>query len=346
MTSESSAIRPLCSGSRGTTAIRCSSGASAECLGERVRGVRRPEVLVLEVDQPSRAAQGLAVGPADAPLTLGREGEGWALRRVRAQDLDRRGAGGRWVGTGGRERVGSARLARQVSQDDPERVAVVEGGWVGPSFPEGVRQVADRRPADLELQVVPGRAVPVRRVQVDSLRVAVVPAVVTPAVTQVDAADEGDVVLGPGAPEEDELLMVAATAPHSFVEHELAAGFVDLVDELGVLLLAEVRDTRVRPPEETADVHATPREIREDVGELGARSVETFVGIAFPVGQVHPVVPFEPAQLVVEPAEVLGPVDEHPHVVAFGPRRAVAPAAVDVGRWIPSFGGGQEPAVE
>jgi len=72
-----------------------------------------------------------------------------------------------------------------------------------------------------------------------------VSAVVTPSVTQVDPADEGDVVFGPRAPEEHELLMVAAATPDAFIEKELTAGIVDLAYELRILLLAEMGRARV-----------------------------------------------------------------------------------------------------
>jgi hypothetical protein len=58
-----------------------------------------------------------------------------------------------------------------------------------------MRHVADRRPPDLELNVVPRRSIAVLRVEVDYLRVALVPGVVVSAVTEVDPTDEGDVVV-------------------------------------------------------------------------------------------------------------------------------------------------------
>ena len=51
-------------------------------------------------------------------------------------------------------------------------------------------------PPDFELNVVPRRSIAVLGVEVDCLRVALVPGVVVSAVTEVDPADEGDVVVG------------------------------------------------------------------------------------------------------------------------------------------------------
>ena len=161
---------------------------------------------------------------------------------------------------------GSAGLAGEGAHARAPRVPVVERGRVVPPLPEGVRQVADRRSAHLELHVVPGRAVAVARVELDRLRVAAVPVVVAPPVAEVDAADEGDVVVGAGrVAEEDQLLVMASAAPDPFVEQDLAAGLVDLAHEANVLLLGEVGLTRMGAPEEPADVHVPPGEVAEHV---------------------------------------------------------------------------------
>ena len=99
---------------------------------------------------------------------------------------------------------------------------MVEGGRVLPALPEGDRQVADGRAADLQLHVVPGRVRAVALVHRHRLGVAQVALVVAAPVAQVDAAHEGDVVLGPGASEQHQLLVVAPAAPDALVEHELA----------------------------------------------------------------------------------------------------------------------------
>ena len=162
---------------------------------------------------------------------------------------------------------------------------------------------------------------------------------------EVDAADERDVVLGSGAPEQHELLVMAPAAPHAFVEHQLTARLVHLAHERGVVLLAEVGLARMRTPEQPAHVHVAPGEVGEDLAQLGAGPVELLVGIALPIGEVDPVARLELAQLPVEPAEVLGPVDEHLDVVALGPRLAVAAAPIDLGGGVAPLVRGQEPVV-
>ena len=89
MVSDASATVPLCSGKRGTTAMTWSSGARRSASASASRRVRRPQVLVLEVDEPARPTQRLAVGAPDAALAVGRERERRPLGRIRAQDLHR-----------------------------------------------------------------------------------------------------------------------------------------------------------------------------------------------------------------------------------------------------------------
>src|SRR5918994_962205 len=160
---------------------------------------------------------------------------------------------------------------------------MVERGGVIPTFAEGVRDVADRRSPELKLNIVPGRSVPVPGVEIDRLRVAFVTGVIPAAVAQVDPADEGDVLVrSRRATDDDELLMMASTTPDALVEKYLAARFVDLADELGVLLLAEVGLSWVRTPQKTAHVDAATREVGEHVPHRGARAGETLIRVALP----------------------------------------------------------------
>ena len=64
--------RPSTSGWRGTTTTRCSSGLRRSAVGEQPGDVRRPHVLVLEVDQPPRPSEGLR--ERRAPPTARRRG--------------------------------------------------------------------------------------------------------------------------------------------------------------------------------------------------------------------------------------------------------------------------------
>jgi hypothetical protein len=74
------------------------SGRALECGGEDARDVERPQVLVLEVDQPLGSADRLGVGQGDAAFPLRGIRVARSTARVGPQELDRAGTGGRWVG--------------------------------------------------------------------------------------------------------------------------------------------------------------------------------------------------------------------------------------------------------
>ena len=151
------------------------------------------------------------------------------------------GAGRGRVAQHRRQRAGVPRLADLPGQPGPPRVAVVERGRVLPALPEGDRQVPDGRAADLQLHVVPGRAVAVAPVHRHRLGVAQVALVVAAPVAQVDPAHEGDVLVLPvGVADQDQLLVLAARSPDPLVEQDLAAGLVDDLADVQVLLLLEV----------------------------------------------------------------------------------------------------------
>jgi hypothetical protein len=121
----------------------------------------------------------------------------------------------------------------------PERVAVIQRGRVLPAFPEAEGQVPDRWPAQLQLDVVPGRPGPVLTVHLDRLGVALMPGVVAAAMGEVDAAGEGHVLVGVGPVHQDQLLVMGAGAADPLVEQDLAPGLVDHVPQMQVLALAE-----------------------------------------------------------------------------------------------------------
>ena len=81
------------------------------------------------------------------------------------------------------------------------------------------------RASNLRLDVVPGRPTSIEpRREVHRLRVAGVVVVVAAAQPEVDAADEGDVVVrAAGVPDDDKLLVVTAGPPRTRVQHDVAA---------------------------------------------------------------------------------------------------------------------------
>ena len=86
-------------------------------------------------------------------------------------------------------------------------------------------------------------------------------------------------------PDHEELLVVAAAVPHALVENDLASGLVDRLGQRRVALLGEVRLTRMRPPQQRADLHAASGDVGKDATDLGARSREALVAVALPVGE-------------------------------------------------------------
>ena len=126
---------------------------------------------------------------------------------------------------------------------------MVDRRRIVPAFAERVRDVTDRRPPQLQLEVVPGRSFAVAHVEFDGLHVSLVTGIVMTTVGQVDTADERHVVIGSlGAAYKDELLMMAPATPHALVEQDLTTRVIDLAHEPGVLLLTEVRLARMRAP--------------------------------------------------------------------------------------------------
>ncbi len=215
------------------------------------------------IDEPPRPAERLAVGTPDAALAVRREGVSQTLGGVRTDDLHGVGSGRRRVTRHRRELAWTARLPREVAQHDSKWVAMVERRGVLPTFAEGVRDVAHRRSVELELNTVPRRSFAVPGFQIGRLRVAFVTVVVVAAVTNVDPADERHILGSGSAAHDDELLVMASTATDTLVEKHLTTGFVDLANELGVLLFAEVRQTRVGTPHEAAHVNVAPHQIGE-----------------------------------------------------------------------------------
>ena len=214
--------------------------------------MRRPEVLVLEIDQPPGPSKGLGVGPGDAALTVRSERIRRLLDRIGPKDLHRvRTASGR-IAQHRRERIGPPRLAGEPGKSRAQRVAMVERGRVVPPLAEGEGEIPDRRALDLELDVVPRRPFAVPVVDVDGLGIAPVVLVVVAAVAQIDAADEADVIVLPArVPQQDELLMMRPAPAHPFVEQDLGARVVDRLGEVDGLLLAHPHLVGVRTPDQT-----------------------------------------------------------------------------------------------
>ena len=165
-------------------------GVLPQRVTEVAADLLRPQVLVLEVDQPSGVPHGLGVAGRHAALAVG--GEVVALGedgRVGAQDLHRllrAGRCGRWWGLLG-QRPGREVLALGEAREDPPGVERERRG-VLPALPEHRLDVEDRGALDGDVHVVPRRSRTEHLRHGDDLAVAVVLDAVAAAVAEVDAA--------------------------------------------------------------------------------------------------------------------------------------------------------------
>ena len=78
----------------------------------------------------------------------------------------------RRVVEGCRQAFRPARLMRQASERDAQRVAMIEGRRVLPALTKGVLEIADGRTSGRELYIVPWRIGSVAIVELDCLRIA------------------------------------------------------------------------------------------------------------------------------------------------------------------------------
>jgi hypothetical protein len=110
-----------------------------------------------------------------------------------------------------------------------------------------MEEIGDRRPPNLELDVVPGRPGPVPPVDGDRLGIAHVVLVVVSSMAKIDPAHERHALAGGLLTlNENHLLMVRAESTNPLVEQDLAAPLVDDLRELRIFLLAELLLIRVR----------------------------------------------------------------------------------------------------
>ena len=195
---------------------------------------------------------------------------------------------------------------------------MVQRRRVVPALRERVEDVRHRGAADLRHRVVPRRGLAVPLVQRRRLGIAGVRRVVATTVTEVDAADERDVVFWPAlATYDQELLVVGPTATNPLVEERLSAALVDDGSEVIVLLLVE--PTRVGAPQQRPDLDTPARRRRQELSDGRAVLRHAFVGVAAPVGQEDPVLGPSRLDDLQEAGKVVGAVDPRHHEVAGGP---------------------------
>ncbi len=233
-------------------------------------------------------------------------------------------------------------MVQELSQ--PSQRAAAERGRVLPAFAEGGFDIADGRAVDRELDVVPGRARPVGRGERLAERVAPVCGVVATAVTQVDAADESDVPLGPSrVTQYDGLLMVRTAGAHPHVEQAFSARRSDLLTEVTVLAFAELEAVQVRTPDQPLDDDSALGRRTQHLSDLATGAVEPFVWIAAPVGEQQQVARLLGADGLEQFTEVHRAVNEGSYLVPRRPRHSPGPAALQTGRRVASLAGREQP---
>ena len=159
--------------------------------------------------------------------------------------------------------------------------------------------------------------------------------VVGSAVAQVDAADVRDVELRPARMAHDnDLLMVRASRTHPHVAKTLAAGGLDLVAEMVVLLRAERELVPVRPPNESLDDDAAGRCRAQHPRHLGAVTVEPLIRVAAPVGEHDEVAGDGSLQGLQQFGKVHRAVHERSYVIAGGVRAPIASPPIERGEGV------------
>ena len=171
-------------------------GIVAKGASEQIGDPLRPQVLVLDIDQPPGARHRLVVAARDAALTVRREVVFEMRIGVGSQHLNRvrsaRGRIRRLLRQSARRQV----RAPQLVLDPGDRRQHVQCRRVVPALPERRVQRADDRALYPQLHVVPRRMLAVALGHLHRLWVAAVRRVVAAGVAQVDAARERDVALG------------------------------------------------------------------------------------------------------------------------------------------------------
>ncbi|HEY6678038.1 MAG TPA: hypothetical protein VI411_03950, partial [Actinomycetota bacterium] len=103
----------------------------------------------------------------------------------------------------------------------------LERGLIVPPFAERLHEIGDGRTVNLGLYVVPRRSRAECGVDHLSLRVAFMALVVATPVAEVDATDEGEILIAVGrVQEQHQFLVVRSAAPDTRVQEQDSAGII------------------------------------------------------------------------------------------------------------------------
>ena len=268
---------PLRSGCRGHDHDEAKVGGACEGRLEQRCDLLGPEILILHVDERASPTERLGVHAGDASLAVRRERIRRPLRRIRPKHLHGVGALRRRGPVVRGKRLGGFRLAGRLDGEPAEPDArLLQRRFIVPTFAERLHQVGDGGPVHLGLDVVPWRSRTERRVERLSLRVAFVTLVVPTPVTEVDAADEGEVLLGAtGVQEQHQLLMMRPSAPDTGVQEQDPAGAITISARSLASPSLKPKTPgweRQRSPRTSTPRPASPESESPSVGPLGPRS--------------------------------------------------------------------------
>ncbi len=330
--------RPLPVGEAGHDRDHMQFGIRLHRAGEQLGDERRPQVLILDVDQAPCAGKCLPVGVRDAAFTQRREGVAPKPGRVGPQHLHGVGPCGRRIGQRLRK-VAAGECAGVIGavHQHPDRTGQLQHTAAVPPLAKGLLHVADGRATDRDLRVMPGRTIPVFRRKVHRLHIATVGGVVVSTPAKVDATHECDVLSRPvGASEDDEFLMMGSGTPGTGVQQHIATRLVDVAGQLGVLALAAFEPVRLRTPDQPENHYAGTRAITENSTDRGIRTGQKFLGVAPKVGEIDFIAAMGRAQLLIQTAEIRRAVDERLDRIPRGP-------SADISRPITALGSREEP---
>ena len=163
-------------------------------------------------------------------------------------------------------------MERALILPKPE-AAAFERGRIVPPLAERLHQVADRRTMNLRLDVMPRWSGAERGIEDFGLRVAFMTPVVATPVAEVDAADEGEILLvAIRVQQHYQLLVVRPSAADARIQQDDAARIVHDLGEIARLLLVETEYPGVGSPQEPSDLDAPARETGEQFAEASGRS--------------------------------------------------------------------------
>jgi hypothetical protein len=136
---------------------------------------------------------------------------------------------------------------------------MVERSRILPSLPERDIEISDGWSVDFQVCIVPRGIWAVPTIELDGLAISPVTAVISASMAEVDPPYECDITLGGGrVADNNELLVVRATSPHSFIEQRFPPRLSDLDGETPIVLRTEREPIAVGTPEQPANVGTTP----------------------------------------------------------------------------------------